>query len=96
MIFHITVRRYKWLPRFVNDWREGRIVKAQVCSRLKDGYTDAWYRVLPGRSLAGERPRSLFITKGDGTVTVYKMTAMRWSGGMEIMTFAGEEYEERT
>jgi hypothetical protein len=36
---------------------------------------NAWYRILPGDSLAGERPRSLFIMKKDGCEAVYRMTA---------------------
>ena len=36
---------------------------------------NAWYRILLGDSLAGERPRSLFIMKKDGCEAVYRMTA---------------------
>ncbi|MCI1685166.1 MAG: hypothetical protein LKI72_04250 [Prevotella sp.] len=31
---------------------------------------NAWYRILLGDSLAGERPRSLFIMKKDGSEAV--------------------------
>ena len=36
---------------------------------------NAWYRILSGDSLAGERLRSLFIMKKDGSEAVYRMTA---------------------
>ena len=35
---HVRVKRYVWLPRFINDWREGEIVKSYICSR----YNDEW------------------------------------------------------
>lgn len=30
---HVRIKRYVWLPRFINDWREDKIVKAYICSR---------------------------------------------------------------
>jgi hypothetical protein len=38
---------------------------------------NAWYRILSGDSLAGERPRSLFIMMKNGCEVVYKMTAVQ-------------------
>lgn len=29
---HVSVKRYAWLLRIFNDWREGKIVKAYICS----------------------------------------------------------------
>lgn len=87
MDFQITVRRYKLLPRIINDYREGRIVRAYICSRLDGGYTDAWYRILPGKSLAGERPRSLFVSMNDGSEAVYKLTGIKTDGNTEVLTF---------
>jgi len=72
---HVQVKRYSGLPRIFNDWREGKIVKDYIYSRINEEYVNAWYRILPGDSLAGERPRSLFIMKKDGSEVVYRMTA---------------------
>ncbi len=57
---HVRVKRYVWLPRIINDWREGEIVKSYICSRYNDEWLNRWYRILPGKSLAGERPRYMF------------------------------------
>lgn len=84
---HIYVKRYSWFPRFINDWREGNIVKAYIRSRVHESYVNAYYRILPGKSLAGERPRSLFLWDGDGGEMVYKMTACNYVDGYEQMTF---------
>lgn len=73
----VCFKRYKWLPRFVNDFREGRVVRRYVCSLLQNRYVNAWYRILPGDSLAGDRPRSLFITLNDGSEVVYTMSSHR-------------------
>ena len=72
---HIQFKRYSWLTRLINDWREGKVIRSYICSRFNCGYVNAWYRILPGDSLAGERPRSLFIMKKDGGEAVYRMTA---------------------
>ena len=72
---HVQVKRYSGLPRIFNDWREGKIVKDYIYSRINEEYVNAWYKILPGKSLAGERPRSLFIMKKDGSEVVYRMTA---------------------
>lgn len=45
---HIQVKRYSWLPRFINDWREGKIVKDYISSRINEEYVNAWYKILPG------------------------------------------------
>ena len=84
---HIKFRRYSCLPRFINDWREGKIVKDYICSRIHDEYVDAWYKILPGKSLAGERPRSLFLTLSSGSEVVYKMTECSEMNGYELLTF---------
>lgn len=87
MDFQITVRRYKWLPRTINDWREGNAVKSYICPRIGQEYVNAYYRILPGKSLAGERPRSLFVTLANGEEIVYKMTACNIKDGYEHLTF---------
>lgn len=69
---HIRVKRYKWLPKFINDWREGKIVKKYICSRINEEYVNAYYRILTGDSLAGEYPRSLFLTLSNGSEVAYK------------------------
>lgn len=85
------VKRFKWLPRFVNDYREGKVVKSYFKVYLGNDYVNAYYRILPGKSLAGERPRSLFITLENGSETVYKMTACNDKDGYEQMTFSKME-----
>jgi len=74
---HIQFERYSGFPRLINDWREGKVVRSYICSRFNGEYVNAWYRILPGDSLAGERPRSLFIMKKDGCEVVYRMTAVQ-------------------
>ena len=85
---HIKFRRYSCLPRFINDWREGKIVKNYICSRIHDEYVNDWYKILPGKSLAGERPRSLFLTLSNGSEVVYKMTECSHKNGYEYLTFS--------
>ena len=85
---HVRVKRFAWLPRFINDWREGKIVKEYICSRINEEYVNAWYKILPGRSLAGERSRSLFITLTGGMEITYKMTECSHKNGYEILTFS--------
>lgn len=84
---HVCVKRYAWLPRFINNWREGNIVKAYIRSRVHESYVNAYYRILPGKSLAGEHPRSLFLWDGDGGEIVFKMTACNFKDGYEQLTF---------
>ena len=86
------IKRYSWLPRIFNDWCEGKIVKTYICSRINEGYVSAWYKILPGKSLAGECPRSLFITLTDGREIVYKMTECSVKNGNERLTFSRTEY----
>ena len=71
---HIKFRCCSCLPRFINDWREGKIVQDYISSRINEEYVNAWYKILPGKSLAGERSRSLFITLTGGMEITYKMT----------------------
>ena len=85
---HIKFRRCSYLPRFINDWREGKIVKDYICSRINEEYVNAWYKILPGRSLAGERSRSLFITLTGGMEITYKMTECSHKNGYELLTFS--------
>ena len=85
---HVRVKRFAWLPRFINDWREGKIVKDYICSRINEEYVNAWYKILPGRSLAGERSRSLFITLTGGMEITYKMTECSHKNGYELLTFS--------
>lgn len=84
---HIKFRRCSCLPRLINDWREGKIVKTYICSRVNEKYVNAWYKILPGKSLAGERPRSLFLTLLNGSEVVYKMTECSHKNGYEYLTF---------
>ena len=85
---HIKFRRCFCLPRLINDWREGKIVKDYICSRINEEYVNAWYKILPGKSLAGERSRSLFITLTGGMEITYKMTECSHKNGYEILTFS--------
>ena len=89
---HMRLKRYSWLHSFINDMREEKLVKAYICSRLNDAYVNARYRILPGKSLSGERPRSLFITLTDGSEIVYKMTECSVKHGYELLTFSRTEY----
>ena len=89
---HIKFRRCSCLPRLINDWREGKIVKAYICSRINEEYVNAWYKILPGKSLAGERSRSLFITLTGGMEITYKMTECSHKNGYELLTFSRTDY----
>lgn len=83
----LSFRRHWWLPRPVDDLLEGRAVKARVGRLFKDRLVDAWYRILPGDSLAGERPRTLFVTLTDGSEAVFSMTECKYEGGSELLVF---------
>ena len=89
---HIKFKRCSCLPSFINDWREGKIVKDYICSRINEEYVNAWYKILPGRSLAGERPRSLFLTLSNGSEVVYKMTECSVKNCSEFLTFSRTDY----
>lgn len=84
---HVHIKRYAWLPRIINDWREGEIVKSYICSRYNGVWLNRWYRILPGKSLAGERPRSLFLWDPEENQIIYKMTECSNKGGKELLTF---------
>lgn len=84
---HVRVKRYVWLPRFINDWREGEIVKSYICSRYNGVWVNRWYRILPGKSLAGEHHRSLFLWDPDENQIIYKMTACNTNKNVHEMTF---------
>ena len=45
------------------------------------------YRILPGKSLAGERPRSLFLWDPEENQIIYKMTACHTDNNVQEMTF---------
>lgn len=85
---HIKFRRRSCLPCFINDWREDKIVKTYICSRINEEYANAWYMILPGKSLSGERSRSLFITLTGGMEITYKMTECSHKNGYELLTFS--------
>ena len=85
---HVLVKRYSWLPCIINDWLEGKLVKDYICSRINEEYVNAWYKILPGKSLAGERSRSLFITLTGGMEITYKMTECSHKNGYELLTFS--------
>ena len=87
----LRVKRYAWLPRFINDWREGEIVKSYICSRYNGEWVNRWYRILPGKSLAGERPRSLFLWDPEENQIIYKMTACHTDNNVQEMTFLKTE-----
>lgn len=89
---HIKFRCCSCLPRFINDWREGKIVQDYISSRINEEYVNAWYKILPGRSLAGERPRSLFLTLTNGREVVYKMTECSHKNGYEFLTFSRTDF----
>ena len=89
---HIKFRRCSCLLRLINDCREGKIVETYICSRVNEKYVNAWYKILPGKSLAGERPRSLFLTLSNGSEVVYKMTECSHKKGYELLTFSRTDY----
>ena len=89
---HVRVKRFAWLPRFINDWREGKIVRDYICSRINEEYVNAWYKILPVKSLAGERSRSLFITLTGGMEITYKMTECSHKNGYELLTFSRTDF----
>ena len=88
---HVRVNRYVWLPRFINDWREGEIVKSYICSRYNGVWVNRWYRILPGKSLAGEHHRSLFLWDPEENQIIYKMTACHTDNNVQEMTFLKTE-----
>ena len=84
---HVRVKRYAWLPRFINDWREGEIVKSYICTRYKGEWVNRWYRIHPSKSLDGERPRSLFLWDPEESQIIYKMTGCHKNKHVLEMTF---------
>lgn len=91
---HVLVKRYAWLPRLINDLREGEIVKSYICSRYNGEWVNRWYRILPGKSLAGERPRSLFLWDPEENQIIYKMTACHTDNNVQEMTFLKMEIDK--
>jgi hypothetical protein len=76
-----------WLPRFINDWREGEIVKSYICSRYKGEWVNRWYRIQHGKSLDGVHPRSLFLWDPEENQIIYKMTGYHKNKNVLEMTF---------
>lgn len=89
---HVQVKRYSWLPCIINDWREGKIVNDYISSRINETLVNAWYKILPFKSLAGERPRSLFLTLSNGSEIVYKMTECSHKNDCELLTFSRTDF----
>ena len=85
---HIKFRRCSCLPRLINDYREGKIVKAYICSRIDEEYVNAYYKVLSDKRITGERSRTLFLTMSDGSEVLYKMTECSHKNGYELLTFS--------
>lgn len=46
-VIHIRVKRYVCFSKFINNWREGKIVKNYFCSRINEEYVNAWYKIYP-------------------------------------------------
>ena len=84
----IKFRRCSCLPRLINDYREGKIVKAYICSRIDEEYVNAYYKVLSDKRITGERSRTLFLTMSDGSEVLYKMTECSHKNGYELLTFS--------
>ena len=89
---YVQVKRYSWLPCIINDWREGKIVKDYICSRINEKYVNAYYKVLFDKRITGERSRSLFFTLPNGSEVVYKMTECSHKNGYELLTFSRTDY----
>lgn len=88
---HIRVKRYVWLPRFINDWREKNFASSYICSRFNGEGLNKYYMILPGEDISGGRMRILYLWDGDGGEVVYKMTACKNYGSTEYMTFEKNE-----
>ena len=84
---HVRIKRYVWLPRFINDWREGKIVKDYICSRINEEYVNAWYKILPGKSLVCELLHTLYFCLTHETEMLYKMIECSFKDGYEQVTF---------
>ena len=84
---HVQVKRYSWLPRIINDWREGKIVKDYICSRINEEYVNAWYKILPGKSLVCELLHTLYFCLTHETEMLYKMIECSFKDGYEQVTF---------
>ena len=84
---HVRVKRFAWLPRFINDWREGKIVKDYICSRINEEYVNAWYKILPGKSLVCVLLHTLYFCLTHETEMLYKMIECSFKDGYEQVTF---------
>lgn len=84
---NVCLKRSKLFPRFVNDHRECKMVKRYICARYNGNSINALYRILPGESIAGERPRLLYITEPDGNKVIYKMVGCKDDKGRLLLNF---------
>lgn len=86
-VVHIRFKRYGWLPRFINDWREGKVVKSYIGKRFNRDWPNKWYRIKPVRDITGERQRSLYIWLDYDKGVTYKMVECKTVNGVEEMAF---------
>lgn len=42
---HVCIKRYPWLPRFVNNMIESKIVMNYICSRINNNVNAAKYKI---------------------------------------------------
>lgn len=91
---HVRVKRHGWMPRIINDWLEGEIVKSYICARYNGVWVNRWYRILPGKSIAGEHPRSLFLWDPEERQIIYKMTGCNTNNNVQEMTFSKMETDK--
>ena len=66
---HMKFRRYSCLPHFINDWREGRLVRAYICSRTNVAYVNAWYKICRVRA---------WQVSGHVRCSLHCQTEVRW------------------
>lgn len=86
-VIHIRVKRYGWLPRFINDFRENRIVKSYICSRFNGEWLNRYYSISSHHKLNGKRSHTLFLWLNDESEVLYKMIDCNDKNGYEEMTF---------
>lgn len=86
-IIHVRIRRYKWLPRFINDYCENRVVKSYICSRFNGEWLNRYYSISSLHKLNGKRSRTLFLWLNDESEVLYKMISCNDKNGYEEMTF---------
>lgn len=84
---HIKFRRCSCLPHFINDWHEGRLVSAYIYSRVNEKYVNAWYKILPGKSLVCVLLHTLYFCLTHETEMLHKMIECSFKDGYEQVTF---------